>query len=246
MRRACRCGPGAILLGMIATATIAAAVAAATAAAPAAGAPANALEGYLSGLDSLSVQFTQTVTDRHGTQGEAGSGRLLVQRPGRFRWDYQPVVPGPAARDATGAAARGQLLVADGHDLWYYDRELAQVTVRPVSAAVSSTPIVLLSGSNAQLEQSFQFAAGEAHDGLQWVEVRPRGEQADFSRAELGFAGERLVRMIVHDRLGQTVALTFSDARRNARIDPAEFRFRPPPGVDVIGAPQGEAPAARP
>ena len=75
---------------------------------------------------------------------DAGAGQLLVQRPGRFRWDYQ------LARAGAGSRRRrtsGQLLVADGKNLWFYDRELAQVSVKPVAAALSATPIMLLSGS---------------------------------------------------------------------------------------------------
>ena len=69
--------------------------------------------------------------------------------------------------------------------------------------------------------------------------VTPRNSEADFSRAQLGFAGERLERMIVHDRLGQTVELDFSHSARNEHIDARALRFEPPAGVDVIGTPQG-------
>ncbi len=114
---------------------------------------------------------------------------------------------------------RGQLLVADGRNLWFYDKELAQVTVKPVESALSATPIVLLSGSNAQLHASFDISAGPFHDGLDWVEVRPRAAESDFSHAELGFSGDKLVRMIVKDRLGQTVQLDFPHSVRNPHID---------------------------
>ena len=198
--------------------------------------PGTALDRYLTGLNSLSAAFTQTVTDKNGAQLEAGSGRLLVQRPGKFRWDYQPT---DAGAGASGADQRGQVLVADGRNLWFYDRELAQVTVKPVEAALSSTPIVLLSGSAAQLHDSFEISANGAHDGLDWVEVKPRSAEADFNRAALGFAGARLARMVVNDRLGQTVELDFSHSQRNARIDADALKFQPPTGADVIGTPQG-------
>jgi outer membrane lipoprotein carrier protein len=200
----------------------------------AAATPGTALDRYLTGLNSLSAAFTQTVTDKNGAQLDAGSGRLLVQRPGRFRWEYQPKDAGSG-----NAEQRGQILVADGKNLWFYDRELAQVTVKPVEAALSSTPIVLLSGSAAQLHDSFEINGSGAHDGLDWVEVKPRSAEADFSRAALGFAGGRLARMIVDDRLGQTVQLDFSHSERNARIDADALSFQPPAGVDVIGTPQG-------
>jgi len=209
--------------------------AAASAATPA---PGNPLDGYLDGLTSLRTTFSQTVTDAHGSVVEAGEGTLIVQRPGKFRWDYVPRAADGAARAGNAAAERGQLLVADGKNLWFYDRELSQVTVKPVEAALSTTPIMLLSGSAAQLHESFDISSAGAHDGLEWVSVQPRSAEADFSHAQLGFAHGQLARMIVNDRLGQTVRLDFSHAERNAHIDPAQLQFKPPAGADVIGTPQ--------
>src|SRR3984957_2746156 len=71
----------------------------------------TALDRYLDGLKSLRTAFTQTVTDARGTETEAGSGTLVVQRPGRFRWDYQPRADATLAPPATATSggARGQL-----------------------------------------------------------------------------------------------------------------------------------------
>src|SRR5579863_3895691 len=205
----------------------------------------TALDRYLDGLKSLRTAFTQTVTDARGTQTEAGSGTLVVQRPGRFRWDYQPradatLVGGaaPAPPPTATSGERGQLLVADDKNLWFYDRELAQVSVKPVAAALSATPVMLLSGTAAQLHDSFDISASGSHDGLDWVSVKPHSAEADFSQAELGFAHDQLLRMVVKDRLGQTVQLDFQRSERNARVEPSELQFQPPAGVDVIGTPQ--------
>jgi len=193
------------------------------------------LDHYLADLHSLRTQFTQTVSDAHGKLVESGAGSLLVQRPGRFRWEYTPQRAGNAGN---ADADQGQLLVADGRNLWFYDRELAQVTVKPLAAALSATPIMLLSGSAADLRASFEVRADGQHDGLSWVLVRPRSEQADFSEARLGFHGDELARMIFHDKLGQAVQLDFSHSERNGALDPMAFQFKVPAGVDVIGTPQ--------
>ena len=198
------------------------------AAAQAAPAADTVLDHYLAGLKSLHTDFVQTVTDAHGSAIEAGTGSLQVQRPGKFRWDYEP----------RGSEQSGQLLVADGKNLWFFDRELSQVTVKPINAALSATPIVLLSGSAEELRASFDVSAAAPHDGLSWVEVKPRSDQADFSDAQLGFKDDELARMLVHDSLGQTVQLDFTHAQRNAPVDPAAFAFKVPAGVDVIGTPQ--------
>ena len=145
------------LLALLGVNAAAAADAAAGSARTASG---TALDRYLDGMKSLRTAFTQSVTDARGTLTDAGAGTLVVLRPGKFRWDYQPRTPADAA-DATSAShgERGQLLVADGKNLWFYDRELAQVSVKPVAAALSATPVMLLSGTVEELHDSFDIAA---------------------------------------------------------------------------------------
>lgn len=203
------------------------------------GSQVSALDRYLDGLKTLRTDFTQSVTDATGKHSAGGSGSLIVQRPDRFRWDYRPADQAGAGGDTGkgGAEDQGQLLVADGRNLWFYDRELAQVTVKPIDAALSSTPIMLLSGSPEALRKQFDIEAQPSAQGLQWVQVRPHDAQADFSEARLGFRGDELARMIVHNMLGQTVQLDFSHSRRNAPVDAGLFEFKAPQGVDVIGTP---------
>jgi outer membrane lipoprotein carrier protein len=184
----------------------------------------NIFDSWLNGLQSLRSTFAQTVRDAHGKIIERGRGELVVVRPGRFRWDYRP----------EGAPLDGgQLLVCDGSRLWFYDRELAQVTVRDAASALADTPIMLLSGAPEQATRTFEIAPLSM--GASGVSVVPRSGAGDFARAELRFRGGQLVAMVVNDRLGQTVTLEFTGSQRNARVDPALLQFVPPAGVDVIG-----------
>jgi len=185
----------------------------------------DVLDRYLEGLHSLRMSFTQSVTDAQGRTTDRATGELLVLRPGRFRWDIHPQ-----------GSQGGQLLVSDGRNLWFYDRELDQVTVKPADAALSATPAMLLSGG-ADVRRNFEVSPAGHRDGLDWVRVQPRGSEADFREAQLGFAGNELTHMILKDKLGQTVTLTFEHAQRNAPVSPDEVSFTPPPGVDVIGKP---------
>lgn len=187
---------------------------------------ATALDRYLDGLTTLRAKFSQVVVDAAGKQLETGQGSLLVRRPGRFRWEYTP----------SGAGA--QLLVADGSNLWFYDRELQQATVKPAAAALTATPVMLLSGSPADLRAAFTVVSAGESGALDWVQVTPRSATAEFSSAELGFRGDRLVRLVIHDRLNQTDTLDFSDSERGARVSDTELSFTPPAGVDVIGTPK--------
>ena len=216
MRRFVRC---ALWLAMVA-------------AVPAQAALPAALQTFVAGLTSFSAEIEQHVRDAGGHDVAAGRGTLSVQRPGRFRWEYRP------ATSANGLADGGQLLLADGRNLWLYERDLAQATVRDAGSTESAAPMLLLSGDPAQIEAAFTLTAEPDHDGLRWVAVQPRAAAADFARAELAFRGPDLVRMIISDKIGQLTTLVITRSQRNPRLDPGLFRFTPPAGVDVIGTVQ--------
>jgi outer membrane lipoprotein-sorting protein len=65
----------------------------------------------------------------------------------------------------------------------------------------------------------------------------PRQKDADFRQARFGFLGGDLRRMVLEDKLGQKVTLSFDTSLRNRPVDPAQVSFTPPAGVDVIGVP---------
>ena len=217
-------------------------VAAAPATAPAAATSAvTPLDKYLDNLHTLRATFLQTLADPQGREIDRASGTLIVQRPGKFSWDIrpQPVAGGAAGAGATSApssAGAGQLMVCDGTNLWFYDRDLQQATVKPVDTALSATPAMLLSGA-VDVRKSFTIAPVGEREGLDWVLVEPAGAQADFRSALFGFEHGELRRMILEDKLDQTATIVFEKIERNGPVRSAEVSFAPPAGVDVIGTP---------
>ncbi len=191
----------------------------------------TALDRFLAGLATLRVEFSQSLTDGRGREVESLTGSLVVVRPGRFRWEVRPA---PRAGAAPGEAT--QLMVADGRNVWFLDRELQQVTVKPAGNALTATPALLLSGT-VELRSAFELRETGTRDGLAWVQVRPKRGDAEFREARLGFQAGELRRMEIDDKLGQKAVLVFGKAQRNAPVAPAETSFTPPPGVDVIGRP---------
>ncbi len=178
------------------------------------------------------MSFLQTLTDAQGREIDRATGTLIVERPGKFRWEIHPQRTG--AGGTPGSA--GQMMVCDGRNLWFFDRDLGQVTVKPVDAALSATPAMLLSGVS-DLRRNFRLAPAGSRLGLEWVLVEPRGAEADFSSALFGFARGELKRMILEDKLGQTATIIFARVERNGPVAPGEVSFTPPAGADVIGTP---------
>jgi outer membrane lipoprotein carrier protein len=186
----------------------------------------TALDRYLAGLTTWTATFSESVVDARGKSIGRGEGSLTIVRPGRFRWELSP----------QAADQGGQLLVADGRNLWFLDRDLDQVTVKPLDVALSQTPAMLLSGTSS-MRESFDISSAGRSEGLDWVRAVPRQKDADFRVARFGFLGTDLRRMVLEDKLGQKVTLVFASSLRNRPVDPARVSFVPPPGVDVIGVP---------
>ena len=191
-------------------------------------AAATPLDSYLDDMKTLRASFVQTLADAHGKEIDRSTGTLIVSRPGKFSWEIHPQGSGSDS---------GQLMVADGRNLWFLDRDLQQVTVKPADAALSATPAMLLSGT-VDVRKNFNISPAPKRDGLDWVLVEPHGTDADFRRALLGFQGKDLARMILEDKLGQTATVMFDHVERNGKVEPAEVSFTPPAGVDVIGTPR--------
>jgi outer membrane lipoprotein carrier protein len=181
------------------------------------------LDGYLEHLRTLRAEFSQVVTDGRGLMVQKAAGKLLIVRPGRFRWELTP---------DRGSAP--QLMVADGKNLWFYDRDLEQVSVKSAASALTATPASLLAGEE-NIRDLFTVSLAGRRDGFDWVKVVPKAGDADFREAQLAFSQGELKRMVLKDKLGQTVRLDFTNSERNAPVAEAEVKFTPPPGADVIG-----------
>lgn len=177
------------------------------------------LRGFLNSVTTLRADFRQRVVDSRQQLVEDSAGRVLMERPGRFRWDYQQ----PHAR----------VIVADGRKLWFYEADLEQVIIRQLEEGIGDTPAALLTGQQNVLER-FTISKSWQADGLQWVALAPRSADADFAAVRLGFEGLKLVNLQLDDRLGQQTQLEFSRIEINPRLDAASFRFEVPSGADVI------------
>ena len=192
---------------------------------PAAAQAQTPLDAYLSQLKTLRAEFTQNVTDSKGQAVQRADGKLVIVRPGKFRWELTPHSSG---------ADSPQLMVADGRNLWFYDRDLEQVSVKPAAAALTATPAGLLSG-DGDIRQWFNVSPAGKRDGYDWVKVVPKQGDADFREAQLAFDKNDLRRMVLKDKLGQTVRLDFLTSQRNPQVAASEVQFSPPAGADVIG-----------
>lgn len=178
------------------------------------------LNSFVKSTQSARAEFTQTVLDKRANATQQASGTMEFSRPGKFRWTYTK----PYA----------QTIVGDGKKLWIYDSELNQVSVKPLDAALGSSPAALLAGSNA-IERGFTLNDIGVDDGLEWLEATPKAKDTSFESIRMGFSSNTLAVMELKDSFGQTTVIRFANLQRNPKIAANTFKFTPPKGADVIG-----------
>ena len=98
------------------------------------------LDVFSKDIQGLSANFSQRVFDSRGDLKESSSGKVQLQAPRQFRWEYLKPFP--------------QLLVADGDHIWIYDPDMEQVTVRQQSLEEQNSPLAMLIDP-AEMERQF-------------------------------------------------------------------------------------------
>lgn len=177
------------------------------------------MKEYFQNIQSAQASFHQTVTDKQGQKTQDVTGTMQLQKPNKFRWDYhKPYV---------------QQIVGDGEKIWIFDPELNQVTVRSFSKAASSSPAALLAGGK-DIERSFTIKDTSRKGDLEWVMAVPKVRETGFERLFLGFKGDALMEMELHDSFGNRTAIEFTDVQRNPKLPADTFKFVPPRDADVL------------
>jgi outer membrane lipoprotein carrier protein len=180
------------------------------------------VDAFITDVVTLSGDFEQSLVDAEGEVLEVTRGTLEIRRPGQFRWAYSEPYE--------------QWLIADGLNIWSYDVDLEQVTVKPQADALANTPALLLGGSDAAMEQ-FEYQGSISEDGTTWVKLVPVNTDSGFKRVELAFVDQRLRQMVFFDNLEQTTFVDLQNVVVNEPIDAARFEFAVPDDVDVVGQP---------
>lgn len=182
-------------------------------------ATAKRLSGLLGNAQTLTARFSQLTLDASGTHLQETSGQLALKRPGQLRWHTD--------------APLEQLLVSDGKQVWLYDPDLEQVTIQALDQRLTHTPALLLSGDISQIRESFEIEHKEAGDVVDFI-LRPKASDTLFDSLRLSFRGGVINDMQLIDSVGQRTNILFLGVKMNEILDPDQFRFVVPEGVDVI------------
>ena len=178
------------------------------------------LEKFLDTTVSLSARFQQKLVDKYGYLMQQSAGKLSMQRPGKFRWDY--ILPYP------------QNIISNGVKIWMYDSELEQVNVRPYSQVLASSPVNLLD-KNQKLDIEFNVKAMPDNKGQSWVKLIPKNAESDFKEMQIGLQNGNIKTMRFIDNFEQQTEIEFVQLVVNPEFEMSFFEFVAPQGTDVVG-----------
>jgi outer membrane lipoprotein carrier protein len=178
-------------------------------------------KSFVSGTRSARGEFTQQQIRKAANSKVAplSSGTFVFARPGKFIWTYQKPYD--------------QVLQADGDQLYIYDKDLNQVTVKKLGNALGSSPAAILFGSN-DLEKNFTLSDAGARDGLEWLNAVPKNKDTSFEQISIGLRDGVPQAMELKDTFGQTSVLKFTSFQRNPSLPAQQFKFEIPKGADVF------------
>ncbi len=178
----------------------------------------EALQAFFNDLSSLGAGFTQEVYAPGNQLQQRSQGRVIIQRPGKFRWDYEQPYE--------------QHIVADGNRIWLYDVDLEQVTIKPQDQTMANTPASLLSGAG-QLNEQFDVLA-LMREGRDWFELVPKQPDSGFESIYVLLEDEVIRAMELKDSFGQFTRIRFDNVVLNKDYPSDTFSLNIPKGVDVI------------
>jgi outer membrane lipoprotein carrier protein len=180
------------------------------------------IESRYGRMRGLAAEFEQTY-NAPGMRERRERGRLVLQRPRRMRWEYDP--------------KPGKLFIVNGRDVWFYlpaDREAIHADANNVSDA--RFPFLFLLGQT-DLRREFRsiiMVESNVQSETRLLRLLPRVASSGLREIFLEvYPDGRILKVKLLDEAGAISEVTLTNVRENF-IAPADaFEFHPPPGVTV-------------
>lgn len=182
------------------------------------------VQGWLDATRTLRCRFVQRLDSGALGAGMEEGGRMLVQRPGKLRWDYEGREPKVAIIDGSATL----LYLPD-------DRQMIRGALDPEASLLPS----VLSGIG-RLADLFHVALEPSGSSKEHrLRLRPRRAEGGVEEVVLIVAAKsfEIRGAETIDAAGNRSSFRFIDLRRNVAIEASAFEFRPPEGTRIVDQP---------
>ena len=179
---------------------------------------AQKLIALLTPIQSLKAKFTQSVTDINGVAGQEQSGNFILNTGGKFYWEVNEPFP--------------QKIISNAEEIWIYDPDLEQVTIKKSDQDILDTPLLLFSDNAEQASEKYIINTIDINGSI-YFELIPQSDGI-FERLLLSFEGETPKQLSMFDSLQQETTISFSNLALNPEIDNTVFDFKIPEDTDIF------------
>lgn len=172
---------------------------------------------------TLSANFVQLNHVEALDTSKQSSGRILVRRPDKIRWETQK--------------PDSSLLVSDGQTFWSYtppfaEGENGQVIIQQATQVQSKLANALLAGSFSSVK-GMKIEKTSEND---FILIPKKGTAGSVSKVRLHInqADKLIDKVVLEHRGGNRTEITLSDIQLGAAAEESLFNFQIPKGTDVI------------
>ena len=182
----------------------------------------DGLQAKYNKLASLSADFAQIYNS--GSQTRRESGRLLLKKPGKMRWDY--------------TSPETKLFISDGKTLYEYvpaDKYASKSSIKDSGDMRAPFAFLLGRGNLRRDFKTIEFAKeAPARAGNKVLRMIPK-RAADFRELliEVEPASLQIARLTLIESGGSRSDFLFSNVQENPPVNAAQFVFKAPAGVEI-------------
>ena len=183
---------------------------------------AQRVDRHYNQLHSLKAGFRETYEGLGMHRDEAGT--LLLEKPGRMRWDYTD--------------PRTKVFLLDGKYAWFYANGDQQVQRLPAKQLDDlRSPLRFLLGHTLVEKELTHLALAPAANGGYTLTGQPKGQEKRIPRLAITVTADGAITGIeIEEGDGAITRFTFTGEQVNVPIPPGTFQFTPPPGIPVVNA----------
>ena len=169
---------------------------------------------------TLQVLFQEDYTPL-GRPRRTESGRLLLRKPGKMRWDYNQ----PA----------GKLFVSDGKFLWLYTpAEHRAEKMKLQESDDMRAPLAFLLGK-LNFDKEFRNIQANPQGNGQVITAEPKTDNLPYSAVEFAVDKEsRILRVKVTQFDRSILEFRFDNEILNPALEPKWFEFQVPKGAELV------------
>jgi len=181
---------------------------------------AQRVDHHYDSLHSLKAGFTESYNGLGMTRTE--SGTLLLEKPGRMRWDYD--------------SPPGKVFLLDGKYAWSYapgDPQVQRIQAKELDDLRS--PLRFLLGHTDLEKEMSKLTLAAAPNGAFVLSGQPKGQEQRITRLALTVTAAGTITGIeIEEADGALTRFTFAGEQTNVPVAPESFRFKAPSGVPVV------------